>query len=131
MNFIQQVVNGLSLGAIYALIAIGFSLVYGVLGLVNFAHGDIYMGGTFIAYWLYVETGFPLVVALVPAIAGGAAASVAVERVASRPVRTAHRLVPMMTTFGVALILRNLPSSKTSMPHSTTSSAEAQAKPRP
>ena len=88
MNFIQQVVNGLSLGAIYALIAIGFSLVYGVLGLVNFAHGDIYMGGTFIAYWLYVETGFPLVVALVLAIAGGAAASVAVERVASRPVGT-------------------------------------------
>lgn len=108
MTVLQQLVNGLSLGGIYALIAIGFSLVYGVLGLVNFAHGDIYMAGTFVGFFLYAELGLPLLLAVPLAIASGALLSMLVERVASRPVRGAPRLVPMMTTFGVALILRNL-----------------------
>ena len=107
-TFLQQVINGISLGSIYALIAIGFSLVYGVLGLVNFAHGDIFMLGTYIGYYFYITLGWPIYVAVPIAVVAGGTASVIVERVASRPVRDAPRLIPMITTFGAALVIRNL-----------------------
>ena len=107
INFLQQLINGLSVGAIYALIAVGFSLVYGVLNLVNFAHGDVLMAGTFVAVYLYTIEHWPLILAAIVAIAAGAVLSVLVELLTARPVRDAPRLIPMITTFGAALIIRS------------------------
>jgi branched-chain amino acid transport system permease protein len=106
-DFLQQLINGLSVGAIYALIAVGFSLVYGVLNLVNFAHGDVLMAGTFIAVYLYSSEHWPLVLAAITAIAAGAVLSVLVEVLTARPVRNAPRLIPMITTLGAALVIRS------------------------
>lgn len=106
-DFLQQLINGLSVGAVYALIAVGFSLVYGVLNLVNFAHGDVLMAGSFLAVYLYTIEHWPLVLAAIVAIAAGAVLSVLVELATARPVRNAPRLIPMITTFGAALIIRS------------------------
>jgi branched-chain amino acid transport system permease protein len=106
-NFLQQLINGLSVGAIYGLIAVGFSLVYGVLNLVNFAHGDVLMAGTFLAVYLYSTEHWPIAAAAAVAIAAGALLSVLVEVLTARPVRNAPRLVPMITTLGAALIIRS------------------------
>lgn len=107
-DFLQQLINGLSVGAIYALIAVGFSLVYGVLNLVNFAHGDVLMSGAFIAVYLYTSEHWPLVLAAMVAIAAGAVLSILVEVLTARPVRNAPRLIPMITTLGAALIIRSV-----------------------
>lgn len=107
MEFLQQVVNGLTIGSTYALVAIGFSVVYGALGLVNFAHGDILMAGTFAAYGLY-SLGVPLVFACLGGILVGSLLAVVVEEVAVRPVLNEHLLIPMMTTLGAGLIIRNV-----------------------
>jgi branched-chain amino acid transport system permease protein len=102
--FLQQLVNGLTAGSIYALVAVGYSLVYSILYLVNFAHGDIYMFGTFIAVALY-QAGLPFAFAAVLACAAGGATGLLVERVAYRPVRNANRIVPMVSALGAALVL--------------------------
>lgn len=104
--FIQQIVNGLAAGSVYALLAVGYSLVYGVLELINFAHGDIYMFGTFIALSL-LGMGVPFVLAIPLACVAGAVIGFLVERLAYRPVREAPRVVPMISAVAVALILRN------------------------
>lgn len=111
MEILQQLVNGLTIGSIYALVAIGFSVVYGVLGLVNFGHGSVLMAGTFMAYWLS-GLGVPIWVACIAGIALGAALNGLVEIVSVRPVLHANLLIPMMTTFGMALIIRNLAELK-------------------
>lgn len=111
MEILQQLVNGLTIGSIYALVAIGFSVVYGVLGLVNFGHGSVLMAGTFMAYWLS-GLGVPIWVACIAGIALGAALNGLVEVVSVRPVLHANLLIPMMTTFGMALIIRNLAELK-------------------
>lgn len=108
MEFFQQLVNGLTIGSIYALVAIGFSIVYGALGLVNFAHGDILMAGTFVTYGLYVGVGLPIAFACVGGVAAGALLAVLVEQVAVRPVLKSNLLIPMMTTLGMGLIIRNV-----------------------
>lgn len=107
-DFLQQLVNGLSVGAIYALIAVGFSLVYGVLNLVNFAHGDVLMLGAYSAILLYTVANWPLVLAAIVGIAAGAVVSILVEVLTARPVRNAPRLIPMITTLGAALIVRSI-----------------------
>jgi branched-chain amino acid transport system permease protein len=107
-DFLQQLINGLSLGAIYALIAVGFSLVYGVLNLVNFAHGDVLMAGTYAAILLYTVAGWPFILAAIVGIAAGAVLSILVEVLTARPVRNAPRLIPMITTLGAALIIRSV-----------------------
>src|SRR3954468_24177678 len=105
--FLAQVTNGLAAGSIYALIAIGYSLVYGVLQLINFAHGDVYMVGTFVAVALLLA-GLPLWIALPLAILVGALLAVLVEQVAYKPLRNANRIAPTVSAIGAALILRNL-----------------------
>jgi branched-chain amino acid transport system permease protein len=105
--FIQQLINGLAAGSIYALIAVGYNMVYGMLELINFAHGDIYMFGTFIALSLLVDH-FPVPIAIVLACLAGGLTGVLVERVAYRPVRNAPRVVPMLSAVGAALVLRNV-----------------------
>jgi branched-chain amino acid transport system permease protein len=113
--FLQQLVNGLSLGAIYALIAIGYTMVYGILGMINFAHGDIYMIGAFlslIGFLLMAVLGIssvPLAIALVLilAIVFTALYGWTVERVAYRPLRGAPTLAPLISAIGVSIVLQN------------------------
>lgn len=107
---LAQLVNGLSAGSIYAVAAIGYSMVFGVLQMHNFAHGDTLMFGTFVALSL-VLTGLPVVIALPLAVALGAAIGYLIERVAFRPTRNAHRMVPTVSAIGVALIIRNAAQS--------------------
>lgn len=107
-DFLQQLINGISVGAVYALIAVGFSLVYGVLNLVNFAHGDVLMAASFLAVVLYGVWHWPLALAAIVGIAAGAVISMLVELLTARPVRNAPRLIPMITTFGAALIIRSV-----------------------
>lgn len=108
----EQLVNGLTLGSIYALIALGYSMVYGILQMINFAHGEVFMIGAFAGHLVlsrFQDAG-PLVI--VAAIAAGMAASVvvavAVERVAYRPLRRAPRLAPLISAIGVSIFLQNV-----------------------
>lgn len=108
--FFQQLINGLSCGSIYAMIAIGYSMVYGLLYLVNFAHGDLYVFGTFIAYTLIMTASsviHPIFCCFIAAIITGGI-GIVIERTAYRPVRNANRMVPMISAFGVALILKTI-----------------------
>ncbi|MBP0600153.1 high-affinity branched-chain amino acid ABC transporter permease LivH [Herbaspirillum sp. LeCh32-8] len=111
----QQLVNGLSLGAIYALIAIGYTMVYGIIGMINFAHGEIYMIASYVGLVtltaIGVQSGYPL-----PLLLGGAlVVSVlvtglygwTVERVAYRPLRGGPRLVPLISAIGMSIFLQN------------------------
>jgi branched-chain amino acid transport system permease protein len=114
---LQLLVNGVTLGSLYALIAIGYSMVYGILKLLNFAHGDVYMIGAFIGYGALSALGGPLSpnLALAPlillmflaAMLGAGALGVVVERFAYRPLRDAPRLAPLITALGVSFFLQN------------------------
>jgi branched-chain amino acid transport system permease protein len=108
-EFLQQLLNGVSLGAIYALLAIGYTMVYGVLRFINFAHADVFMAGTFMGYYASqlfpVETfGGGLAVLLV-AMAGSAILGMLIERLAYRPLRSAPTLNVLITAIGVSLLL--------------------------
>jgi branched-chain amino acid transport system permease protein len=103
----KQVLNGLAAGSIYALVAVGYNMVYGILGLINFAHGDIYMVGTFVVLTL-VWQGLPFPLALLLGCLAAGIVALVVERVAYRPVRDAPRVVPMLSAVGVAWIMRNI-----------------------
>ncbi|HEU0063093.1 MAG TPA: branched-chain amino acid ABC transporter permease LivH [Hyphomicrobiaceae bacterium] len=113
--FLQQLVNGLTLGSIYGLIAIGYTMVYGIIGMINFAHGDIYMIGAFnalIAFLILFGLGISwiplaIVLALVVAVAITATYGWTVERVAYRPLRNSTRLAPLISAIGMSIILQN------------------------
>ncbi len=113
-QFLQQLINGLSLGSIYALIALGYTMVYGVLRFINFAHGDIYMVGAFSGFylgrWLMTNMGMQSsitlgVLVLVGAMTICAAAGLLIERLAYRPLRNRPRLTVLITAIGVSLFL--------------------------
>ncbi len=105
---LQQVVNGLTLGSSYALIALGYTMVYGVLRLINFAHGEIYMVGAFIGLMTSQTAGLPFAAAMVVAMAGAALVGVVVEKIAYRPLRKAPRLAVLISAIGMSIFLRNL-----------------------
>lgn len=105
--FVVQLLNGLAMGGLYALISVGYNMVYGILELINFAHGDVYMFGTFIAMALY-WAGVPLPIAALLACTIGGFIGLIIERVAYRPVRNAPRVVPTISAVGAALVLRNI-----------------------
>jgi branched-chain amino acid transport system permease protein len=115
--FVQLTVNGLTLGSLYALIALGYSLVYGILKLLNFAHGDVYMVGAFVGYGILVAFDGPLSpnIALFPlillmflvAMLAAGFLGVAIERFAYRPLRDAPRLAPLISALGVSFFLQN------------------------
>jgi branched-chain amino acid transport system permease protein len=108
--FIQQLINGLSLGSIYALIALGYTMVYGIVLLINFAHGDILMVGAYAGYFVLIKLGvspLPIVFAFMFAIAVCAAFGVTIERLAYKPLRSAPRLNSLITAIAVSLILQN------------------------
>ncbi|MCS7283072.1 MAG: branched-chain amino acid ABC transporter permease [Anaerolineae bacterium] len=116
MQFLQQTINGITIGSFYALVALGYTMVYGVLKMINFAHGGMFMWGAYIG--LTVTTGLvalvgyaspwalvPTLIAVMVAVAG---IGVLVERVAYRPLRTAGRLAPLISALGMAFILESL-----------------------
>ena len=109
---LQQLINGLSLGAIYALIALGYTMVYGVLRLINFAHGDVYMLGAFAGYFLANALNLDAspsilgaIIVTIGAMAACAVIGVLIERFAYRPVRHHSRLTSLITAIGVSLLL--------------------------
>ena len=109
--FFQQLINGLSLGSIYALIALGYTMVYGIVKLINFAHGDVMMVGAYAGYFVLCALGttpFGMVCAFVAAMVMCALLSLVIERLAYRPLRNAPRLNSLITAIAVELILQNL-----------------------
>jgi branched-chain amino acid transport system permease protein len=115
--FFQELVNGITAGALYALVALGFSMVYGVLKLLNFAHGDLYMVGAFIGFFVIQWFGGPtkltipvpllLVIMFVLAAVLVGGLGVAIERFAYRPLRDAPRIAPLITAIGISFFLEN------------------------
>jgi branched-chain amino acid transport system permease protein len=115
--FFQELVNGITTGALYSLIALGFSMVYGVLKLLNFAHGDLYMVGAFVGYFVIQWFGgpsaltipVPLLLLIMFVLAAGVAGGlgVAIERFAYRPLRDAPRIAPLITAIGISFFLEN------------------------
>src|SRR5882762_3981158 len=112
---LQQLINGLTLGAVYGLIAIGYTRVYGIIGMINFAHGDIYMIGAFQSLIVILVLGFlgvtwvplALLIVLVVAVSLTALYGWAVERVAYRPLRGSTRLAPLISAIGMSIFLSN------------------------
>jgi branched-chain amino acid transport system permease protein len=117
----QQFVNAMTLGAIYALVALGYTMVYGIIELINFAHGDVFMAGSFVSLWLLTDfLGFHgpihnipelvvvLVVVFIFTMVVMGAVGVIIERFAYRPLRNAPRLAPLITAIGVSFIIQNV-----------------------
>ena len=114
--FIQQLVNGLTLGSIYGLVAIGYTMVYGIIGMVNFAHGDIFMLGAFAALIVFlilttlfagIPVALALLVMLIVAMVMTSLWNWTIERVAYRPLRGSFRLAPLITAIGMSIALSN------------------------
>jgi branched-chain amino acid transport system permease protein len=113
--FLQQLINGLTLGAIYGLIAIGYTMVYGIIGMINFAHGEIYMIGAFVSLITFLLLGIvgityvplALFLVLLSAMAFTAAYGWSVERIAYRPLRRSFRLAPLISAIGMSIFLQN------------------------
>jgi len=119
---LQQIINGVSLGAMYALLALGFTMVYGIIQLINFAHFNVFMIGSFVALWVFQAMGFSgqsqvlyglplagvLLVGLLVVMLASGLLGVAIERIALRPLRNVSGTAPMITTIGVSYILFNL-----------------------
>ena len=113
--FLQQLINGMTLGSIYGLIAIGYTMVYGIIGMINFAHGEIYMIGAFIAIITFLALGLigitwlplVLIVMLVVSMLFTAVYGWTLERIAYRPLRGAQRLAPLISAIGMSIFLQN------------------------
>jgi branched-chain amino acid transport system permease protein len=119
----EQFVNAMTIGAVYALIALGYTMVYGIIELINFAHGEIFMCGSFVSWWLLTSLGFSpnggaisdpillagvLVFAFLVSMVVMGVVGVVIERLAYRPLRNAPRLAPLITAIGVSFILQNI-----------------------
>lgn len=104
----QQLINGLTLGLVYALIAVGYTMVYGVIELINFAHGEVYMLGAFFCVTFISVFGMPLFPAIVLAMACCAVLGMLIDRIAYKPLRKAPRLAALITAIGVSIFLQNL-----------------------
>src|SRR3954449_12646065 len=134
-DVLQQLVNGLTLGSLYALIAVGYTVVYGIVQLINFAHGEVFMIGAFGALTTYLlffdgKTNlWILPIMIIGAIIASVSTAVAMERVAYRPLRNAPRLAPLITAIGISVFLQefvrvfydqipfaNFPSAKQQIP---------------
>lgn len=108
---LEQLINGLTLGSIYAIVALGFTLVFGVLGIINMAHGEIFMFGAFIGVLVTSVLGLPLWVAFIAAVGVTAILGYLLERIALRPLRGKQgvsHLAPLISTIGISIFLENL-----------------------
>ena len=106
--FLQHSLNGLTLGSLYALIAIGYTMVYGILRLINFAHGEIFMLGAYFVFWGVTLFHLPWPLAIIGAILVTASVGIFVDRVAYRPLRDAPRISALISSIGVSFFLQNL-----------------------
>lgn len=105
MEFLQQLINGISLGSIYALIALGYTMVYGIIRLINFAHGDIYMLGAFAGFLATTYLHLPLIPAIILAMVVCALIGVTIEKLAYKPLRHAPRIAVLITAIGVSFFI--------------------------
>ena len=105
MEIIQQIVNGISLGSIYALIALGYTMVYGIVKLINFAHGDVFMVGAFIGFYSITVFHLNFFLALIISMVVCAILGVVIERIAYKPLRNATRIAALITAIGVSLLI--------------------------
>jgi len=108
MEFLQQVINGLSLGFVYALIAIGYTMVYGIIGLINFAHGDVFMVGAYFGFFAATNLHLGFIPTLLIAMGGAALTGVIVEKVAYKPLRKSPKLSILITAIAMSVLLENL-----------------------
>ncbi|MCK1991657.1 branched-chain amino acid ABC transporter permease [Peribacillus muralis] len=107
MELIQQLVNGVSLGSIYALIALGYTMVYGIVKLINFAHGDVFMVGSFVGFYAITVMDLSFIPALLLSMVTCAIFGVLIERIAYKPLRNATRIAALITAIGVSLLIEN------------------------
>ena len=104
-QILQQLVNGISLGSIYALIALGYTMIYGIIKLINFAHGDVYMVGAYTGFFAVTFAGFPLWAAIIAAMVVTGILGVLIERIAYKPLRNAPKISVLITAIGVSFFL--------------------------
>lgn len=108
MTFIFQLLNGLQIGSIYALVALGYSMVYGIVKLINFAHGEIIMVGSYTTWYLMSSVGAPIWAAILGAVICCVALGTLIEKIAYKPLRSSPRLSLLITAIGISLLLQNL-----------------------
>jgi len=107
MEFLQQLINGLALGSVYALLALGYTMVYGIIQLINFAHGEIYMIGAFAGFYSATTLGLTLIPTLLIAMIASGLAGIIIEKIAYKPLRNSPRITLLITAIGVSLFLQN------------------------
>ncbi|MHB8963511.1 MAG: branched-chain amino acid ABC transporter permease [Saccharofermentanales bacterium] len=108
MLTLSQLINGIQIGSIYALVALGYSLVYGIVKLINFAHGEIIMVGSYAAFFMISKAGLPPVIAVIVTILFCAVLGMTIEKLAYKPLRGAARISLLITAIGISLLLQNL-----------------------
>src|SRR5699024_1904939 len=106
-TFIQQLINGLSLGSVYALVALGYTMVYGIIKLLNFAHGDVDMVGAFIGYYIIANFNLGFVPTLVLTMLITGLIGVFIYQIAYRPLRNSTRIASLITAIGMSYLLQN------------------------
>lgn len=107
MQLFQQIINGLAIGSIYALLALGYTMVYGIINLINFAHGEIYMVGAMAGFYASRAFNLPFFPTLIVAMLSSGALGVIIEKVAYRPLRKSPRITVLISAIGVSLLLQN------------------------
>ncbi|MBQ2657507.1 MAG: branched-chain amino acid ABC transporter permease [Erysipelotrichaceae bacterium] len=107
MRFLSYLISGIRLGSIYAIIALGYTMVYGIAKMLNFAHGDVIMIGAYVAFFALYRAGFPLIVALLTAVAVCTLLGITIEKLAYKPLRNATSLAVLITAIGVSYFLQN------------------------
>ncbi|HHX22891.1 MAG: branched-chain amino acid ABC transporter permease [Tepidanaerobacteraceae bacterium] len=104
---VEQLINGLTLGSTYSLIALGYTMVYGILELINFAHSEIYMIGAFLGLTMVTVYKMPFAVALIISMVGSCALGISIEKTAYRPLRKSNRIAPLISAIGASIFLQN------------------------
>ena len=108
MSFLQYLINGISLGSVYAIIALGYTMVYGIAKMLNFAHGDVIMVGAYVIFTIISTMGYPPVVGVIVAVALCTVLGITIERIAYKPLRGASSLAVLITAIGVSYFLQNM-----------------------
>jgi len=108
VTFLTYLINGLNIGSVYAVIALGYTMVYGVAKMLNFAHGDVIMVGAFLAYCICVYAGLHPIIAVIGAVVGCTILGILIERLAYKPLRQATSLAVLITAIGMSYFLQNM-----------------------
>ena len=108
MSFVSYLLNGISLGSVYAIIALGYTMVYGIAKMLNFAHGDVIMIGSYVAFVAINSMGLPIPVSVLISVAVCTLLGMAIERIAYKPLRHASKLAVLITAIGASYFLQNM-----------------------